>query len=265
MSLSLKGKTVLVTGSTQGIGHGIALSLASAGALAVYINGRTSESVAKAISSLLAECPEGKFLAAPGDVSTSAGCAQVFAAAPSVDVLVNNAGVFPVKDFFETTDEDWMKLFEINVQSGVRCSRHYLKGMLERNMGRVIFISSESAFSIPPEMIHYGMTKSAQVSVARGLAVLCRGTRVTVNTVLPGPTRTPGVMAWVEEVAHKDGITVEEEVKKLFREGGRATSLKGTFLEVQEIANVVLFVASDLSSASNGAAIRAEGGILNHI
>ena len=264
MELSLKGKTALVTGSTQGIGYAIAVSFARAQAT-VCINGRTADSVAKAIASLSAEVPGATFVAAPGDVSSSEGCAQLFAAVPSVDVLVNNAGVFPVKDFFETTDEDWASLFEVNVQSGVRCSRHYLKGMLARNVGRVIFISSESAFCIPPEMIHYGMTKSAQVSVARGLAVLCKGTRVTVNTVLPGPTRTPGVMAWVEEVARKDGISAAEEEKKLFREGGRATSLKGSFLDPQEVANVVLFVASDLSSASNGAAIRAEGGILNHI
>ncbi len=178
---------------------------------------------------------------------------------------MNNTGVFPVKDFFETTDDDWEAVFAVNVLSGVRCARHYLKSMLQRNRGRVIFISSESAFAPPPEMIHYGVTKSAQVSVARGLAQLSKGTRVTVNSVLPGPTRTPGVMTWVAEMAAKDGLSLAEVEVKVFSQGGRAASLKGSFLEVEEVANVVLFFASDLSSATNGATVRAEGGILNHL
>lgn len=149
--------------------------------------------------------------------------------------------------------------------SGVRCARHYIKNMLARNAGRIIFISSESAFAPPVEMIHYGMTKAGQVAIARGLAVKCKGTRVTVNTVLPGPTRTPGVMEWVAQMAAKDGLSIEQEETKLFTESARASSLKGAFLSVEEVANVVLFVASDLSSASNGAAVRAEGGILNHV
>ena len=183
----------------------------------------------------------------------------------SVDILVNNAGVFPVADFFSISDDDWRSILETNVMSGVRCSRHYMPKMLEQNWGRVIFIASESAFAIPPEMIHYGVTKGAQVSVARGLAVLARGTNVTCNTVLPGPTRTEGVQAWLSQVAHKEKISEAEAEVKLFEEGARSASLRGKFLEPAEIANAVLFVASQLSSASNGATFRAEGGLLNHV
>jgi NAD(P)-dependent dehydrogenase (short-subunit alcohol dehydrogenase family) len=267
MSLSLEGRSALVTGSTAGIGFGIALAFGKAGAKVVFINGRTSEGVSKAIGELTAQCPKGTFVAAPGDVSTAEGCAAVFAATAhaEVDILVNNTGVFPVKDFFEYSDEEWTALFQTNVLSGIRCVRHYLKSMLQRNRGRVIFISSESAFATPPEMIHYGVTKTSQVALARGLANLCKGTRVTVNSVLPGPTRTPGVEEWLNGMATKEGRSAAEQEKAVFSEGARSASLKGSFLEVEEVANTVLFVASDLSSATTGASVRAEGGILNFL
>src|SRR5882724_2096 len=184
MKIDLTGKTALVTGSTSGIGHAIAKGLAAAGA-SVVVNGRTKGKVDAAVTVLAEAVPGSKVRGIASDVSTAAGCAALVAALPDVDILINNAGIFEPKGFFDIPDEDWTRFFEVNVMSGVRLSRAYLKGMLKRNWGRVVFISSESALNIPKEMIHYGLTKTAQLAVARGLAEMTRGTAVTVNSVLP--------------------------------------------------------------------------------
>ena len=198
MNIDLSGKTALVTGSTAGIGHAIAKGLAASGA-SVVINGRGQDKVDAAVRKL--EGTGAKVRGIAADVSTAAGCKALLAALPEVDILINNAGIFEPKDFFEIPDEDWTRFFEVNVMSGVRLSRAYMQGMLERNWGRIVFISSESGLNIPVEMIHYGMSKTAQLSVARGLAQLTRGTGVTVNSVLPGPTMSEGVETFVKDLA----------------------------------------------------------------
>jgi len=248
MKIDLTGKTALVTGSTSGIGHATAKGLAAAGA-EVLVNGRVQGKVDAAVAS---------------DVSTAAGCHTLVAAVPDVDILINNAGIFEPKAFFEIPDEDWSRFFEVNVMSGVRLSRAYFPGMLKRNWGRIVFISSESALNIPKEMIHYGMTKTAQLAVSRGLAEMTRGTAVTVNSVLPGPTMSEGVEAFIKDLAKHNGVSVEEATKQFFRQQ-RPTSLLQRFASVEEIANMVVYVASKESSATNGAALRAEGGIVQTI
>ena len=197
MKIDLSGKTALVTGSTAGIGYAIAKGLAAAGAH-VVVNGRSKARVDEAVARLAKEVPGGKVRGIAADVSTAAGCKELVAALPEVDILINNAGIFEPKDFFEIPDEDWSRFFEVNVMSGVRLSRAYLPGMLKRNWGRIVFISSESALNIPTEMIHYGTTKTAQLAISRGLAKLTRGTGVTVNAVLPGPTMSEGVEGFRE-------------------------------------------------------------------
>jgi NAD(P)-dependent dehydrogenase (short-subunit alcohol dehydrogenase family) len=260
MKIDLSGKTALVTGSTAGIGHAIAKGLAAAGA-SVVVNGRSQDKVDAAVRKLEAA---GKVRGIAADVSTAAGCKALVAALPEVDILINNAGIFEPKDFFEIPDADWTRFFEVNVMSGVRLSRPYLKGMLKRNWGRIVFISSESALNIPVEMIHYGMTKTAQLSVARGLAQLTRGTGVTVNSVLPGPTMSEGVETFVKDLAKQNGQSVDEAAANFIKQH-RPTSLLQRFASVDEIANMVVFVASKEASATNGAALRAEGGIVNTI
>ena len=198
------------------------------------------------------------------DVSTAAGCKALVTALPEVDILVNNAGIFEAKDFFDIPDEDWTRFFEVNVMSGVRLSRAYLEGMIKRNWGRIVFISSESALNIPTEMIHYGMTKTAQLAIARGLAQLARGTGVTVNSVLPGPTMSEGVETFVKDLAKQNGQSVDEAAANFVKQH-RPTSLLQRFASVEEIANMVVYVASKEASATNGAALRAEGGIVNTI
>src|SRR5882757_3759406 len=192
MKIDLSGKTARVTGSTSGIGHAVAKGLALAGA-SVVVNGRTEAKVDAAVAALAKALPDGKLRGIAADVSTAAGCDALVAALPDVDILINNAGIFEPKGFFDIPDADWTRFFEVNVMSGVRLSRAYLKGMLKRNWGRVVFISSESALNIPKEMIHYGLTKTAQLALSRGLAEMTRGTAVTVNSVLPGPTMSEGV------------------------------------------------------------------------
>jgi NAD(P)-dependent dehydrogenase (short-subunit alcohol dehydrogenase family) len=198
------------------------------------------------------------------DVSTAAGCTALVAALSDVDILINNAGIFEPKDFFEIPDEDWTRFFEVNVMSGVRLSRAYMKGMLARNWGRIVFISSESALNIPVEMIHYGTTKTAQLAIARGLAQLTRGTGVTVNSVLPGPTMSEGVETFVKDLARQNGQPVDEAAANFVKQH-RPSSLIQRFASVEEIANMVVYVASKEASATNGAALRAEGGIVNTI
>jgi len=265
MKIDLSGKTALVTGSTAGIGHAIAKGLAASGA-SVVINGRGQDKVDAAVRKLEGKLAGtgGKVRGVAADVSTAAGCKALVAALPSVDILINNAGIFEPKDFFEIPDEDWSRFFEVNVMSGVRLSRAYMKGMLERNWGRIIFISSESGLNIPVEMIHYGMSKTAQLSVARGLAQLTRGTGVTVNSVLPGPTMSEGVETFVKDLAKQNGQSVDEAAANFVKQH-RPSSLIQRFASVDEIANMVVYVASKEASATNGAALRAEGGIVNTI
>jgi len=261
MNIDLSGKTALVTGSTAGIGHAIAKGLAASGA-SVVINGRGQDKVDAAVRKL--EGAAGKVRGVAADVSTAAGCKTLVSALPEVDILINNAGIFEPKDFFDIPDEDWSRFFEVNVMSGVRLSRAYMKGMLKRNWGRIVFISSESGLNIPAEMIHYGTSKTAQLAVARGLAQLTQGSGVTVNSVLPGPTMSEGVETFVKDLAKQNGQSVEEAAANFVKQH-RPSSLIQRFASVDEIANMVIYVASKEASATNGAALRAEGGIVNTI
>jgi len=263
MKIDLSGKTALVTGSTAGIGHAIAKGLAAAGAT-VTVNGRTKAKVDAAVTALAKAVPGSKISGVAADVSTAAGCKALAAALPDVDILINNAGIFEPKGFLDIPDEDWIRFYEVNVMSGVRLSRTYLPGMLKRNWGRIVFISSESALNIPKEMIHYGMTKTAQLAVARGLAEMTRGTAVTVNSVLPGPTMSEGVETFVKDLAKQHGQSVEEAASQFVKQF-RPTSLLQRFASVEEIANMVVYVSSKEASATNGAALRAEGGIVQTI
>ena len=263
MNIDLSGKTALVTGSTAGIGYAIAKGLAASGA-AVVLNGRKQASVDAAAKRLAGEVAGANVRGIGADVSTEAGCKALAAALPQVDILVNNAGIFEPKDFFEISDADWSRFFEVNVMSGVRLSRAYLPGMLKRNWGRIVFISSESGLNIPQEMIHYGTTKTAQLAISRGLAEMTKGTAVTVNSVLPGPTMSEGVETFVKDLAKQNGQSVDEAATKFVKQF-RPTSLIQRFASVDEIANLVVYVASPLSSATNGAALRAEGGIVQTI
>lgn len=263
MKIDLSSKTALVTGSTAGIGLAIAKGLAAAGA-DVIVNGRKQATVDKAIAVVEAVASGGKITGVAADVSSADGCAALVAAAPPVDILVNNAGVFEPKDYFDIPDSDWTRMFETNVMSGVRLSRALMPGMLQRNWGRIIFISSESAVQIPTEMIHYGFSKTAQLAVARGLAELTSGTAVTVNSVLPGPTRSDGVEDFLGSMAAQAGMTADEMASGFVKEH-RSTSLLQRFASVEEVANMVVYAASPQASATNGAALRVEGGIVRSI
>ncbi|MCP1843809.1 MULTISPECIES: SDR family NAD(P)-dependent oxidoreductase [Bradyrhizobium] len=263
MKIDLSGKTALVTGSTAGIGNAIARGLAETGA-EVVVNGRGQAKVDAAIAAITKAVPDAKLRGIAADVSTAAGCKALLAALPDVDILVNNAGIFEPKPFFDIPDEDWSRFYEVNVMSGVRLSRGYMQGMLKRNWGRIVFISSESGLNIPTEMIHYGMTKTAQLAIARGLAELTKGTAVTVNSVLPGPTMSEGVETFVKDLAKQNGQSVEEAASNFVKQH-RPTSLLQRFASTEEIANLVVYVCSRQASATNGAALRAEGGIVNTI
>jgi NAD(P)-dependent dehydrogenase (short-subunit alcohol dehydrogenase family) len=263
MKIDLSGKTALVTGSTAGIGNAIARGLAAAGA-AVVVNGRTQAKIDAATAAIAETVPGAKVRGIVADVSTAAGCNALVTALPEVDILINNAGIFEPKDFFDTPDEDWSRFFEVNVMSGVRLSRGYMQGMLKRNWGRIVFISSESALNIPTEMIHYGMTKTAQLAISRGLAQLTRGTAVTVNSVLPGPTMSEGIGSFVRDLAKQDGQSVDEATANFVKQH-RPTSLLQRFATVEEIANIVVYASSKESSATNGAALRVEGGVIQTI
>jgi NAD(P)-dependent dehydrogenase (short-subunit alcohol dehydrogenase family) len=263
MKIDLTGKTALVTGSTSGIGHAIARGLASAGAT-VVVNGRTQAKVDAAVAAIAKLAPGAKVRGVAADVSTAAGCNALVADLPEVDILVNNAGIFEPKGFFDIPDEDWNRFFEVNVMSGVRLSRAYMRGMLKRNWGRIVFISSESALNIPTEMIHYGVTKTSQLALSRGLAEMTRGTAVTVNSVLPGPTMSEGVETFVKDLAKQHGQSVEEAASQFVKQF-RPTSLLQRFASVEEIANMVVYISSKEASATNGAALRAEGGIVQTI
>jgi NAD(P)-dependent dehydrogenase (short-subunit alcohol dehydrogenase family) len=272
MDLGIRGKTALVTGSTAGIGLATARLLAAEG-VTVIVNGRTEARVAAAVREV-----EGAVAAAgadaggaqvsvrgiAADLGTAAGCAAAIAAEPNVDILVNNMGTFEPKAFEAITDEDWLEIFETNVLSGVRLSRHYVAGMRARDWGRIVFVSSESAVQIPVEMIHYGMTKTAQVSIARGMAESLVGTNVTVNSILPGPTASEGVTAFIGQMAAARGIdraTMEHD----FFKTARPSSLLQRFTTNDEIAAMIVYLCSVRASATTGSALRVDGGVIRAI
>jgi NAD(P)-dependent dehydrogenase (short-subunit alcohol dehydrogenase family) len=263
MDLKLGGKTALVSGSTVGIGFAIASTLAREGAT-VIVNGRTRTRVDDAIARITKADPRAQLRAAAGDLSTPAGVASVAQEFPDVDILVNNLGTFDAKPFADITDADWQSMWETNVMSGVRLSRQYLRGMLARNWGRVVFISSEAGLNLSGKAAHYGVTKTAVLGLSRALADLTVGTGVTVNAVLPADTRTEATTEWLEEAAKKQGVSVADVEKKYF-EKTRPASLIRRFAEPDEIASLVAFVASPLSAVTNGASLRAEGGIIHSI
>lgn len=258
MDLQLEGKTALVTGSTLGIGFAIARVLARERAR-VIVNGRTPERVEAAVSRIRADAADGDVTGVVADLGTTAGVARLVAAQPDVDILVNNVGIFEPKAFEDIPDADWLRFFEVNVMSGVRLSRHYLPRMKSRNWGRIIFISSESAINIPDEMIHYGMTKTAQLAISRGLAETTAGTGVTVNAVLPGPTASEGVATFVEQLAKESSMTLAQVEQEFFR-SARPSSLLKRFIQPDEVATTVAYLCSPLASATNGAAVRVDGG-----
>jgi NAD(P)-dependent dehydrogenase (short-subunit alcohol dehydrogenase family) len=263
MNLGLQGKTAVVSGSTAGIGFAIAAALAAEGAH-VIVNGRTEARVTASLDKIRQSVPNASVRGVAADLGTSSGVDTFLKQVPQGDVLVNNLGIFEAKPFAEISDADWLRFFEVNVLSGVRLARKYLPGMLKKNWGRVIFISSESAQHIPAEMIHYGMTKTAQVAVARGLAESVAGTGVTVNSVLPGPTASEGVAGFVEAMAKQQNVS-KAEIEKEFFARIRPTSLLKRFETTEEVAAVVAFVASAQATAINGAAVRAEGGVVRSI
>jgi len=259
MDLEIRNKLTLVTGSTAGIGYSIAEALVAEGAR-VIINGRSNESVEKAATELAAGA-EAEVKGFAGDLSKAEAAERLVQQYPEVEILVNNLGIFEPVEFEGISDEDWRRFFEVNVLSGVRLSRLYLPAMKKRNWGRIIYISSESGVQIPSEMIHYGMTKTAQIAIARGLAEATAGTGITVNSVLPGPTRSRGVNDFVGELAKQDGKSFEEFEKEFF-EKVRPTSLLKRFATTKEVATLVAYLASPLASATTGAALRVDGGTI---
>jgi NAD(P)-dependent dehydrogenase (short-subunit alcohol dehydrogenase family) len=263
MDLQLDRKLALVSGSTAGIGYAIAESLANEGAH-VIVNGRTASRVDEALQKLQKAGVRGRVEGFAADLGTSDGVSQITAKFPDVEILVNNLGIFEPKPFEQIPDADWFRFFEVNVLSGVRLSRFYLPRMLERGWRRIVFISSESALQIPKEMIHYGMTKTAQLAIARGLAETTAGTNVTVNSVLPGPTESEGVEQFVAQMAAARNVTRAEVEKEFFR-SVRPSSLLRRFASTKEVAAMVTFVCSPLSSATNGAALRVDGGVVQSI
>jgi NAD(P)-dependent dehydrogenase (short-subunit alcohol dehydrogenase family) len=263
MDLGLTGKRALVTGSTAGIGFATALALAREGAR-VTLNGRTEARVADAVRRLKGELAGAAVDGVAEDLSGAEGCRKLIARLPEVDVLVNNLGIFEPKPFAEISDEDWLRFFETNVLSGIRLARHYVAGMRSRNWGRIVFVSSESGLQIPSEMIHYGVTKTAQLAVSRGLAETLSGTGVTVNSVLPGPTASEGVGAFVKQMAEArgaDAATVERE----FFATARPSSVLQRFATPEEVASMIVYVCSAAASATTGAALRVDGGVVRAI
>lgn len=263
MNIQLSGKTAIVTGSTAGIGFAIARGLASSGAT-VVINGRTEAAVERAVSAVKAAVPAAVVRGVAADLGTAAGCDVLVNAEPTCDILVNNLGIYVLQDFFDIPDSEWTRFFEINVMSGVRLTRAYMPAMLKRNWGRVVFLSSESALNIPPDMIHYGFSKTGVLAVARGLAKLAAGTDVTVNAVLPGPTLSEGVEKLVKDMAEKSGQSVEE-ASVAFVKAIRPSSIIQRTATPEEVANMVVYVVSPQASATTGAALRVDGGVVDTI
>jgi len=262
MDLQLTGKTALVTGSTAGIGLEIARKLATEGA-DVIVTGRNQAKLDEAVDSIRAS-GGAKVSGILADAATAQGAETLLKTAPKVDILVNNLGIYEMKAFADITDADWQTLFDVNVMSGVRLARGYFPGMLERNWGRVIFISSESGLAIPGEMVHYGMTKAAQLAIARGMAQATKGTKVTVNSILPGPTRSEGIVDFLKSVS-SDPTAPFEQLEAEFFAKHRPASLLQRMIEAEEIANLAAYVASPLSAATNGASLKAEGGLVTTI
>ncbi len=262
MLIDLKGKTAIVTGSTGGIGLAIAKGLATAGAQ-VIVNGRRPDAVERAVKTV-SEAGPVPAIGYTGDLGTAEGCAALVKAHPACDILINNLGIFEPKEFFDIPDEDWTRFFEINVMSGVRLSRAYAPAMKTNNHGRIIFISSESAFNIPVEMVHYGFSKTAQVSVARGLAEALAGTGVTVNSVLPGPTLSEGLEQMLKPAQEKSGKSMQEVAAEFVMEH-RPSSIIRRAATVEEVASMVVYLSSPQASATTGAAVRVDGGVLSTI
>jgi NAD(P)-dependent dehydrogenase (short-subunit alcohol dehydrogenase family) len=263
MELGLQGKSALVTGSTAGIGLAIAEGLAREG-VRVIVNGRTEQRVNAAISDIKKNNPQAQVTGIAADMGTAAGTDRVVSSLPHVDILVNNVGIFEPKAFEKISDADWTRTFDVNVMSAVRLCRTYFGKMIEKKWGRIIFISSESGVNIPAEMIQYGVTKTAQLALARGLAEMTKGTAVTVNSVLPGPTRSEGVATFLEQLAKKEGRDLKD-VEHEFFEKVRPSSLIQRFASTEEVANMVVYVASTASSATNGASLRVDGGVVRSI
>jgi len=259
MNLELTNKTALISGSTKGIGFAIASQLAAEGAR-VIVNGRSEKTVNSALQQIRTAVPEAKVEGFAGDLASTTATEELIELFPAVDILVNNLGVYEPKPFDRISDEDWRRFFEVNVLSGVRLSRAYLPGMKERNWGRIVFVSSESAINTPAEMIHYGMTKTAQLAVSRGLAQYCGGTGITVNSILPGPTHSAGVEDFVKQLG--GGQSFEAFEKEFFR-SVRPSSLLRRFETPDEVARLVTFVCSPVASAINGAALRVDGGVVS--
>ena len=263
MDLQIKDKIAFVSGSKAGIGFSIAKRLLQEGAK-VVINGRTKDGVDKAVQELKNDLKNANVSGIAADFSKVDDVNNLLKELPAVDILINNAGIFEPKPFEQIPDEDWFRFFEVNVMSGIRLSRHYFPKMIAKNWGRIIFISSESAVFIPDEMIHYGMTKTAQLAISRGLAELTKGTGVTVNSILPGPTKSKGVVGFLEDLSKANNKTVDE-VEQDFFKNMRPTSLIKRFASTEEIADTVVYFTSPLAAATNGAAIRADGGLIRSI
>jgi NAD(P)-dependent dehydrogenase (short-subunit alcohol dehydrogenase family) len=263
MKIDLSDKTAIVTGSTAGIGFAIAQGLAEAGA-GVVVNGRKQAGVEAALAKLKRAVPGATFRGIAADLGTPAGCAALVKAEPAADILVNNVGIFEQQEFFQIPDSEWTRFFEVNVMSGVRLSRAYLSAMMQRGWGRVIFLSSESALNIPADMIHYAFTKTAYLSISRGLAKLAAGTGVTVNAVLPGPTLSDGVEEMLRADAEKAGRSVAAEAAA-FVKAHRSSSIIQRAATSEEVANMVVYVCSKQASATTGAALRVDGGVVDTI
>jgi NAD(P)-dependent dehydrogenase (short-subunit alcohol dehydrogenase family) len=263
MDLGIRGKRALVTGSTGGIGLAAARQLAQEGA-AVVVNGRTRQRVDAAVRGIREAVPNADVRGVAADLGSAAGCDAMIRDVPELDILVNNVGIFEPKPFEEISDADWLRFFEVNVLSGVRLARHYLRGMRGRDWGRIVFVSSESAVQIPAEMIHYGMTKTAQLAVARGLAETTVGTGITVNSVLPGPTASEGVSTFVARMAEARGVTFETMEQEFFATA-RPSSLLKRFATTDEVASMITYVCSARAAATNGAALRVDGGVVRSV
>ncbi len=263
MRIDLSDKQAVVSGSTAGIGYAIAKGLAAAGAH-VIINGRNQETVLDAARRLGGEVQGAAITGVAADLGTAEGVQDLATRVPEADILVNNLGIFDPKPFLEIEDDEWERFFQVNVMSGVRLSRRYLPGMMERKWGRIVFISSELGVQIPPEMVHYGMTKAAQLAVSRGIAEAVAGTGVTVNAVLPGPTRSEGVAEFMAKLARDQGKSIKE-FEAEFIEENRPSSLIRRLAEVEEVANLVVYVCSPQASATTGAALRVDGGVVRSI
>jgi NAD(P)-dependent dehydrogenase (short-subunit alcohol dehydrogenase family) len=263
MNINLSGKTALVTGSTGGIGLAIAEGLARAGA-SVVLNGLTYDEVEQSLARVSTNVPGAQVAGVAANLGSASGISSLLGASPSVDILVNNVGIYGPQDFFETPDDVWSKFFEVNVMSGVRLARAYGPGMVQRGWGRILFVSSESALNVPPDMIHYGMTKTANLSVSRGLAKRLAGTGVTVNAILPGPTLSDGLQAMLMEEQAASGLPMQE-VAARFVMKHRPSSILQRAATVEEVANLVVYAASPQASATTGAALRVDGGVVDTI